>query len=268
MKEAASLWQISERRVRSLCADGRIEGAARHGDWAWSIPVTTARPIDGRSLRFMKNTGFRIGAQDYSPADALKGRKLSRAEREIAVTQSIALGLSLDEVHIPDDDINAILEGRIVPGYDLKQHIIVCNMATALQEMPESVNDYNVRLTNSAILCSADNENKGIFKGLDQQHQFATLMLQYQKDWSALHPIARATFLFGELLRIKPFRQANGATAVCALQQVLNLALYPLAEIPSDRDGEMKAALAGTGLRGNYQELVRMICDAVARKLD
>lgn len=45
---AAHKWGISERRVRLLCADGRIPGAHRDGR-AWRIPAEAVRPRDART---------------------------------------------------------------------------------------------------------------------------------------------------------------------------------------------------------------------------
>jgi len=47
VKEAASKWNIPERRVRTLCAEGKIEGAFREGR-IWRIPVGATKPTDGR----------------------------------------------------------------------------------------------------------------------------------------------------------------------------------------------------------------------------
>lgn len=262
VKEAAKAWRISERRVRSLCADGRIEGAARHGDWAWSIPATTERPIDGRSLRFMKNSSFRTGAQNYESADRVKGMASSRA----SVIDSIHLGMSLDSCSISVDEIRSIVEGSIVPEQNLETHIMVRNIVTILSDPPEAVNEYNVRQCNSNIVRSALNEDRGLFRGTPQQHEFTTLMLQCKKDWAALNPIARAAFLLGEMLRIRPFCRANGATAVCAMQSALRLADYPLADIQPHRVDELKAALTSIGRRGNYQTLVSLILNSLTRQ--
>ena len=46
--EVAALWGISVRRLQTLCAEGRIEGAKRFGR-AWMIPVGAQKPRDGRS---------------------------------------------------------------------------------------------------------------------------------------------------------------------------------------------------------------------------
>ena len=48
IEDMAKLWGISPRRLQTLCAQGRIEGATRFGR-AWMIPTQTPRPVDGRS---------------------------------------------------------------------------------------------------------------------------------------------------------------------------------------------------------------------------
>jgi len=45
--EAAEKWGISARRVRVLCADGRIEGAVKFGH-AWAVPLDAKKPTDNR----------------------------------------------------------------------------------------------------------------------------------------------------------------------------------------------------------------------------
>ena len=46
--ETAEKWGISPRRLQTLCANGKIEGAARFGK-AWMIPKSTLKPVDGRT---------------------------------------------------------------------------------------------------------------------------------------------------------------------------------------------------------------------------
>ena len=46
-KQAAEKWSISDRRVRTLCVNGQVDGAWREGK-IWYIPDSTPKPIDGR----------------------------------------------------------------------------------------------------------------------------------------------------------------------------------------------------------------------------
>ena len=54
--EAAKKWGIGERRVNTLCLEGRIEGAVKFGN-TWAIPEGAEKPVDERvkSGRYIKN---------------------------------------------------------------------------------------------------------------------------------------------------------------------------------------------------------------------
>lgn len=47
LSEASKRWGISERRIRTLCADGRIDGVTRFGR-SWAIPESAEKPSDNR----------------------------------------------------------------------------------------------------------------------------------------------------------------------------------------------------------------------------
>lgn len=46
-KQIAEKWNISQRRVSKLCAEGRISGAQLMGK-TWLVPVDTKKPDDKR----------------------------------------------------------------------------------------------------------------------------------------------------------------------------------------------------------------------------
>ena len=47
IREKAEEWGITPRRVQTMCAAGRIEGAGKIGNM-WVIPIDAKRPIDKR----------------------------------------------------------------------------------------------------------------------------------------------------------------------------------------------------------------------------
>jgi len=74
VRQAAFLWNISERRVAILCKEGRIEGAVKQGK-NWLIPADTCKPGDMRvksGLYVKEDSGLRlplpIGISDYCVA--------------------------------------------------------------------------------------------------------------------------------------------------------------------------------------------------------
>lgn len=56
LSEAARKWGISERRIRTLCSEGRIDGVTRFGR-SWAIPENAKKPVDHRikSGKYIKN---------------------------------------------------------------------------------------------------------------------------------------------------------------------------------------------------------------------
>ena len=51
--EMAEKWNISRRRITTLCKEGRINGAILKGG-TWLVPSNTEKPEDGRHLRYSK----------------------------------------------------------------------------------------------------------------------------------------------------------------------------------------------------------------------
>lgn len=47
VKQASERWGISDRRIRVLCAEGKIPGAYQEGR-GWKIPIDASKPVDGR----------------------------------------------------------------------------------------------------------------------------------------------------------------------------------------------------------------------------
>jgi excisionase family DNA binding protein len=75
-KQAAEKWGISDRRVRLLCAEGKISGAVKEGR-GYRIPADTPKPADGRvkydaSARFLKWNDDVIGVIDKANVVAFK----------------------------------------------------------------------------------------------------------------------------------------------------------------------------------------------------
>lgn len=47
LKEASEKWNISERRIRTICTEGRIDDAVKIGP-LWAIPSDAEKPADKR----------------------------------------------------------------------------------------------------------------------------------------------------------------------------------------------------------------------------
>ena len=50
VKEMAEKWNLSERRIRLMCSEGKIKGVVQKGR-SYRIPADAIRPVDGRAVR-------------------------------------------------------------------------------------------------------------------------------------------------------------------------------------------------------------------------
>ncbi len=47
VKETAKKWNLSKRRLQTMCNEGMIEGVVKFGH-SWAIPVDAQKPVDKR----------------------------------------------------------------------------------------------------------------------------------------------------------------------------------------------------------------------------
>lgn len=265
VKEASQKWGISERRVRALCESGRIEGATRCGDWVWSIPSTTVRPADGRTLRYIRNMSLRTGSQDYKSVSSLKKASYATLKEE-SIIQTIQTIFAFEGKEVSIDDIKTVIKLGAV-SLPLKDQIEILNLKSALSNLGFEISEQSLCNLNKRLCLNINEKNGGKYNVSDNQAQMAeALMIQYSGSWSVLHPIARTAFLFTELLRIDLFQLANEQTAFVVLANEIAKAKLPPAIFGPDYVTELKAALASCKMRGNAQALVSMIVNAISRQ--
>ena len=195
-KEAAQKWGISERRVRSLCSEGKIEGAARCGDWVWSIPAGTQKPADGRTLRYMKNRALRTGSQDYREADKLRSNANQyslTADKKVEITLE---ALVYDNTEITHEQVLGIFNLENQADVPLEKQVMALNMRSALSSIPFDLNERKLlEITRNAehiILLS----NYGDEEEADMESIFLLLNLReirekYQLDFNITSEMRR-----------------------------------------------------------------------------
>lgn len=92
-KEAAEKWNISQRRVSILCAEGRVPEASMVGNM-WLIPKDAVKPADGRSLRYVDKN---VTLKPFVKWAGGKGQLLS----EIRMTYPNGLGKTITKYAEP-----------------------------------------------------------------------------------------------------------------------------------------------------------------------
>lgn len=295
IKEASEKWNISERRIRQLIQDRRIEGAEKIGT-TWIIPDDTNKPVD---KRFKDEIEFKIDLlEDYFKEVDEKLAKLNSKRPLPEATLK-----SLEENNILDWTYNSnaiegntltlretkvVLEGITIGGKSVKEHLEVINHKDAilfLEDLVKSdvdISEWNIKNIHSLILKEIDNENAGRYRlenvkisGASQvptnyikvPEEMERLINRYE-SWKQYHPLIRAALLHGEFVFIHPFVDGNGRTA----RLLMNFEAIKNGYLPIILKADIRAkyydALDKAMVSRDYTDFIKLIVEEENKILD
>ena len=127
ISEAAGKWGLSARRVRVLCAEGRIGGVVRKGN-LYMIPADALHPSDGRS-QHTATSGHKslLNRIDQLKASLSQFRPLTPAETE-ALRQDFIVEHTYNSNAIEGNTLTLhetqlVLQGITIDQKPLKDHL-------------------------------------------------------------------------------------------------------------------------------------------------
>lgn len=146
IREASEKWNISERRIRQLIQDGRIEGAEKIGT-TWNIPDDTNKPID---KRIKDEIEFKIDLpEDYFKEVDEKLTKLNN-KRPLSkeATESLQNAINLEWTYNSNGiegntltlkETKVVLEGITIGGKSVREHLEAINHENAIEYLEELI---------------------------------------------------------------------------------------------------------------------------------
>ena len=134
IKEASEKWNISERRIRQLIQDGRIQGAEKIGT-TWSIPNDTTKPIDKRikdEIEFKINLPENYFKEVNEKLEKLNSKRPLSKEAIKSLQNAINLEWTYNSNGIEGNTLTlketkVVLEGITIGGKSLREHMEVIN---------------------------------------------------------------------------------------------------------------------------------------------
>ena len=204
VKQASELWNISERRIRMLCSQGRVPGAVRLGNYMWNIPEGSSKPSDFRTMRYLHNKNLRAGANDYSSANFLNEQKLPNKDEKIGIIRNI---LRYQNIFLSNEQINHVvffLSNVPEENISLELSVKILDLYGSLSALPIYINMKNIIELNKMVCRNIYSEDDYLIES-DYLSKIDMLIQTYNSDWSVLHPVARATFIFDNILKKYPF---------------------------------------------------------------
>lgn len=287
-KEAVEKWNISERRIRQLLQDGRIEGAVKVGN-SWNIPIDAGKPVDKRIIKPDDNK-FIIDLDDnyFDEVDSLKRELDSKRPIPKETLKSLKESINLEWTYNSNGiegntltlrETQVVLEGITVGGKSIKEHLEAINHEKAILFLDDLVKDnepiseWNIKNIHQLILKDIDNENAGRYRKENVTIKGAThippdylkvpelmekLILTYN-TWNEYHPIIQAALLHGELVKIHPFVDGNGRTSRLLMNLDLMNSGYNPVIIKKESRLKYYEALDKAHTTGNYTDFVKLV---------
>lgn len=284
VSQAAKKWGLSDRRIRYLCNEGRIDGAIKMG-WSWTIPEDTPRPRDGRVLRHFKNMDIRPGGVDvdrlleFQILHPVSSQMKSEGRMNHIILSNLLYLFDKEKIIVEERDVKRILSGKIVPSVSLETHLLIVNFRSVLLsliDMKEPWTDKDFRLAYSRLMQGIDDVGSMTYRdgyslrevrGKNKVRvdvQMETLLSQYE-SWKALNGIVSGVMLYGELERISPFEKYPSFFSYLVLSgELLRNNIYPPLFSLGDK-GEFDGAYFIALKRGNYKDFTSFVESRVLR---
>ena len=254
VSQAAEKWGISSRRVRILCAEGKIDGVVRKGK-LYMIPENAMKPKDGRFSKGSIFDEIEYKREKLNSMRPLTSGELNRLRQEFMIEftyHSNAIEgntLTLQETAI-------VLEGMTVDQKPLKDHLEVVGHRDAFmyvrdiatKEVP--LNESTIKDIHSLVLMNQP-EDKGVYRRINVrivgaytepvapyliEPKIKDLLARDEERKTTMNIIERIALFHLEFEGIHPFIDGNGRTGRLILNFELIRNGYPAINVKfSDR---------------------------------
>lgn len=291
VKQASERWGISDRRVRVLCEEGRIEGVVKKGR-SYLIPANALKPIDGRSLRgkvIPEQYATLFSSIDEMKAELdrrrpLTGGELKRLQDEFLVEFTYNSN-AIEGNTLTLRETALVLEGVTIDKKPLKDHLEAVGHRDAflyvvsLVSGKSSISERIIREIHALVLMNRP-EDKGVYRRIpvkimgahhepSQPYLIPVQMERLVADLSHdnRHTIETAALFHLDFEGIHPFIDGNGRTGRLILNLMLMQAGYPPIDVKFTDRRKYYACFDSYYRDNDASSMVNMIGEYVKERL-
>lgn len=285
VKQAAEKWGISDRRVRILCAEGKILGAYQQGR-GWKIPYDAVKPADGR----FKSTESLLDMIDRKKVALDTCRPLTEGEAQ-RLAEEFTVEYTYNSNAIEGNTLtlretDMVLRGLTIDKKPLKDHMEAVGHKEAfdyvreLVKKAEPISEYLIKQIHYLILADKK-DDRGVYRRVPvrimgachepvQPYLIAPQMEQLVQRYtgSTEHIVTKLARFHIEFEAIHPFIDGNGRTGRLLVNLELMKEGYPPIDIKFTDRLAYYNAFDEYHVNHNLSAMEKLFADYINERLD
>ena len=286
VSQAAEKWGLSTRRVRVLCAEGKIDGVIRRGK-LYMIPANAQKPADGRLARVSLLAEIEAKRERLAELRPLTQGEVERLREEFLIDFTYNSN-AIEGNTLTLKETALVLEGMTIDQKPLKDHLeavghrdaflYVQDIATKNIPLDESV----IKNIHALVLMDRP-EDKGVYRRIPVrimgaytepvqpyliEPKITELLAENEKRKETMNPIERIARFHLEFEGIHPFIDGNGRTGRLLLNLDLIRNGYPPINVKFTDRKRYYDAFDAYYRDGNADDMINLIAGCVDERLE
>lgn len=286
VRAAAEKWGLSTRRVRVLCAEGKIDGVIRKGN-LYMIPANAVKPKDRRMNRSAFLEGIEKKKAKLSELRPLTSGEVARLVEEFMIDFTYNSN-AIEGNTLTLKETALALEGMTIDQKPLKDHLEAVGHRDAflyvreIAQKQEPISEYVIKNIHSLVLMNRP-EDKGVYRRIPVhimgaytepvqpyliESKMNDLLIENEARKSKITTVERIARFHLEFEGIHPFIDGNGRTG----RLILNLELiregYPPINVKFTDRKRYYDAFDAYYRDGDAGKMIDLIAEYVDQRLD